>query len=67
MVVKEHTPQLRRKSFDDQENLGIKQSPKINSADKSDNIFQKRDEKISLLDHKKDEGRQSADKLMYLS
>ena len=59
---------LRRKSFDDQENIGIKQIPKLNSADKSDNILLRRDAKISsVLDIKKLEGRQSADKSMYLS
>lgn len=66
--MKDKVVTLRRKSFDDQENIGIKQTPKLNSADKSDNILLRRDAKISsILDIKKLEGRQSADKSMYLS
>ena len=66
--MKDKVVTLRRKSFDDQENIGIKQPPKLNSADKSDNILLRRDAKISsILDIKKLEGRQSADKSMYLS
>ena len=65
--MKEQPVSLRRKSFDDQENIGMKQSVKLNSADKSDNVLSRRDEKISIMDLKKSDGRQSADKNMYLS